>query len=239
MAGQLAKVAGAKIYIGQRVPYKTIVTPADFTGQSWTEIAGWATSGDLGAEQETITQALISGNTTIYSKGTISFPIMSNVFAPDKNDPGQIAFIAAQKSCKPYAFRIDWSADCGEESTVTISVGTPGVVTWANHGLSAGAPVSFSTTGALPTGLTAGVTYYVAASPAPDANTFSVAATAGGAAIDTTVAGSGVHTALAPEVGETDLLYGFGLYGTKTGGDASATRLWNAPIQPIAPAITV
>lgn len=235
MAG-LSKVAGARIYIGQRVPYKTSVLPADFAGQTWTEIGQWAQTGDLGSEQATITQTLISQNTTIYAKGTISFPIMTNQFAPDLSDPGQAAFAIAQRSCKPYAFRIDWGADCGEESEVAISSASPGVVTWNAHGLSDGDPIVFSTTGALPAPLVAGTLYYVVASTT---NSFSVAATAGGTAIDTTTAGSGVHTALAPEQGETDLLFGFALYGTKTGGDASATRLLNLPLQPIAPFITV
>lgn len=235
MAG-LAKVAGAKIYIGQRVPYKTTVVPSDFNAQTWTEIGGWAQTGDLGSEQEAITQTLISDNTTIYAKGTISFPIMTNMFAPDLTDAGQIAFAAAQKSCKPYAFRIDWNGDCGEESEVTISIATPGVISWVAHGLSASDPVIFRTTGTLPTGLTAGTVYYVSA---PTTDAFSVSATPGGAAIDTTGTQSGVHTATAPEQGETDLFFGLAMYGSKTGGDASATRMINLPIQPIAPFITI
>ena len=63
--------------------------------------------------------------------------------------------------------------------------------------------------------------------------------TPGGAPITTTLAGTGVHTAQSLPVGETDLFYGLAMYGTKTGGDASATRLINFPIQPIAPYITV
>ncbi len=83
-----------------------------------------------------------------------------------------------------------WSA------TVTISgAATPAVVTWASHALAAGTQVSFTTTNALPTGLSPLTAYYVAASPAPTATTFSVAATAGGAAINTTAAGLGIQTA--------------------------------------------
>lgn len=85
--------------------------------------------------------------------------------------------------------------------TVTISIATPGVITWNAHGLSAGAPVRLTTTGTLPTGLAAGTIYYVAASPAPATNTFSLAAAAGGAAINTTGAQTGTHTA-------TALMYG-------------------------------
>ncbi len=77
-------------------------------------------------------------------------------------------------------------------STVTITIASPGVVTWNSHGLSAGAPVVFSTTGALPAGLTAGTTYYVRDEAA---NTFSVSATAGGAAINTSGSQSGTQTA--------------------------------------------
>lgn len=236
MAG-LQKVAGSILDIGGRVPYKSTVTLADFAGQSWTPLDGWTQTGDLGAEQETLTQTLINSNITIYSKGVISFPIMTNTFSPMLEDPGQIAFAAAQKSCKPFAFRVRWGADCGEESVVTISTATPGVVTWNAHGLVAGTPITFSTTGALPTGLVAGTTYFVSATGLT-ANAFSVSATPGGAAINTTAAGSGVHTAYATEIGETDYFFGFAMLGTKTGGDAAATRLLNLPIQPICAFIT-
>ena len=174
---QLQKVAGSKLYIGGRGPYKTTVTLADFSGQVWLEMGGWSTTGDLGAEQESLTQTLINDNITLYSKGAISFPIMSNIFVPSLDDAGQIQFRAAQKSCKPFAFKIEWGADCGEESVVTISAASPGVVSWASHGLVAGTPVVLSTTGELPTGLVAGTVYYVAASPAPTAGAFSLAAT--------------------------------------------------------------
>lgn len=232
----LQKVAGSKLYIGGRVPYKSIITLADFSGQTWGEIGGWQQTGDLGAEQATLSQALISNNVTVYSKGVISFPVMQNTFVPLSADPGQVAFRAAQKSCKPFAFKVEWGADCGEEAVVTITNAAPAVVSWTSHGLTAGTPITFTTTGALPTGLTAGTVYYVVA---PTANAFSVAATPGGAAIGTTAAGSGVHTASAQPVGDTDLFFGFALLGTKTGGDASATRLWNAAIQPIAEHISV
>ncbi len=72
---------------------------------------------------------------------------------------------------------------------VTITIANPGVITMANHGLAAGAPVVFSTTGTLPTGITAGTTYYVANQTA---NTFQIAATPGGAAIATSGTQSGV-----------------------------------------------
>lgn len=73
----------------------------------------------------------------------------------------------------------------------TISNASPGVVTRAAHGLVNGDAIYFTTTGALPTGLAANTRYFVVSSAT---NTFSVSATRGGAAINTSSAGSGVHT---------------------------------------------
>lgn len=75
--------------------------------------------------------------------------------------------------------------------TFTVTIASPAVVTLNNHGYLAGQEVVFSTTGALPTGLTAGTTYYVLS---PAANTFNVSATPGGAAINTSGVQSGVHS---------------------------------------------
>lgn len=78
-------------------------------------------------------------------------------------------------------------------STVTITNASPGVVTWNAHGLANDDPVYFTTTGALPTGLSVRTLYYVRNQAA---NTFEVSATPGGASINTSSAGSGVHTAV-------------------------------------------
>ena len=51
-----------------------------------------------------------------------------------------------------------WGGRTGK--TVTLTIASPCVVTSANHGLRDGTRLVFSTTGALPTGITAGVTYY-------------------------------------------------------------------------------
>ena len=75
--------------------------------------------------------------------------------------------------------------------TCTISNASPAVVTKTAHGLENGMAVVFSTTGSLPTGLTAGTVYYVV-NKATD--TFQVSATSGGSAINTSSAGSGTHT---------------------------------------------
>jgi hypothetical protein len=80
----------------------------------------------------------------------------------------------------------------GEGSdTVTMTIASPCVVTYTGHGMVNGAGVIFSTTGALPTGVVAGTLYYVI-NRATD--TFQIAATQGGAAINSSGSQSGVHT---------------------------------------------
>ena len=70
-------------------------------------------------------------------------------------------------------------------STVTMTNANPGVVTWNSHGLTAGTPVFFTTTGELPTNVTAFKTYYVLAAGI-GSNTFEFSDTPGGTAINTT-----------------------------------------------------
>lgn len=76
-------------------------------------------------------------------------------------------------------------------AVVTITIASPAVIGATAHGLLAGAAGSFATTGALPTGLSAATTYYVIN---PTTNTFQVAATPGGTAINTSGTQSGVQT---------------------------------------------
>lgn len=75
----------------------------------------------------------------------------------------------------------------------TISVATPAVVTIDAQAPTANNTVVFTVTGGtMPTGLSAGTTYFVVN---PSGTTFNVAATSGGAAIATTAAGTGTITA--------------------------------------------
>lgn len=80
-------------------------------------------------------------------------------------------------------------------STVTVTIASPGVFTLTAHGFNIGTPLYFSTTGALPTGLTAGTTYYVIAAGLT-ANAFEVSTQVGGTAVNTTGSQSGTHTVL-------------------------------------------
>lgn len=75
--------------------------------------------------------------------------------------------------------------------TVTISIANPAVIT-VNNTLALNDTVQFQTTGALPTGLTAGTDYYVVN---PSSTSFSVAATPSGSPIVTSGSQSGVQSA--------------------------------------------
>lgn len=76
----------------------------------------------------------------------------------------------------------------------TITVASPAVISTAgSHGLIAGDTVQFTTTGALPTGLSVGNVYYVIAAGLT-ATQFQLSTTLAGAAVNTTGTQSGVHT---------------------------------------------
>jgi len=94
--------------------------------------------------------------------------------------------------------------------TFTVTIASPAVVTWTGvNNLPSGTPVRLTTTGALPTGLTTGVTYYVINASGTTCN---LSLTFGGAAINTTGSQSGTHTMLSPTV--------FGFPGGLTNGTA-------------------
>lgn len=77
-------------------------------------------------------------------------------------------------------------------TTVTMTLASPCVIAAAAHGRAVNDPVSFETTGALYTGLSADTQYYV--KTVPDADHITVSLTPGGAAINTSGSQSGVHT---------------------------------------------
>lgn len=241
----LQAVAGSKFYIGTRValPADLTVTLADFAPQEseWLEVKGWTNAGSLGDARAEITQAFIGAGRDVTIKGTANSPAMENIFSPIQNDPGQTRLRNAVDDCANYAFKVEWGAGCAAEDVVTISVADPGVVTWpGGHGLEANSPVMFSPEGGdLPTGLSADTVYYVVASGLTP-TTFSVSATPGGAAIETTEAGTATSiTATAQPAGETELFYGIALSRTKNGGEANTARMGSFTVRPNTNIVTV
>jgi len=83
------------------------------------------------------------------------------------------------------------------QRSATISIATPGLVTLAGHGWQPGQAIRFQSTGALPTGIAIGPTYYVAAGGGFTTGAFNVTNTPGGAAINTTGTQSGTHVVFA------------------------------------------
>lgn len=234
MANELYAVAGQRIFMGSAISVPAYdMEAADFTAAlaNAVEIDGWTLCGALGDNAAVITQSLINRGRDYKMKGTANAGSMQNVFAAIDDDVGQIALIAAaQPSNKNnYAFKILGNdAPAPQSHAVTISNATPGVVTWTAHGLSNGTKVKFSTSGTLPTGLTAGTEYFVVGA---DEDTFSVSASKDGAAINTTAAGSGTHTATTvPEPSER-LFAAMAVSASDPGGEANTMRTLNGTLE--------
>lgn len=79
-------------------------------------------------------------------------------------------------------------------TTFTVTIASPAVFTKVAHGYSVGTILTFTTTGALPTGLTGGgaVQYFIVS--VPTADTFTVSTTYNGSPVTTSGSQSGVHT---------------------------------------------
>jgi len=106
---------------------------------------------------------------------------------------------AALAGCKRVTLRDPVARNCGfrgDTATVTLTIASPCVVTLVGHGFPPNQGVRFSTTGALPTGITATTNYYV--KEVLTADTFTITATGGfvplGAAVDTSGTQSGVQS---------------------------------------------
>jgi len=221
MSNGLYAVAGSKLYIGGQVASKGTVTAADFAGQDWVEIGGWASAGAIGDTQEIIEQTLINEDRVRKIKGVKNGGTFENTFVPLALDAGQKKFREAIESCLPSAFKIEWGGSCAPESTVTFS---GEMVTWAGHGLGAGQPVIFTANGGtLPAEIEADKVYYVIAD-GMSAGAFSVAETEGGEAI-TFTGGAGDVVASAPPAGMTDMFFGLAMSGARSGGEANAVNL--------------
>lgn len=76
-------------------------------------------------------------------------------------------------------------------ASFTVTIANPGVIMHTAHGLAADTAVMLATTGALPTGLAAGTTYYVRN---PTTDNYELAEVAGGNSINTTGSQSGTHS---------------------------------------------
>lgn len=230
---EVYSVAGCKFYIGSapvNLPDADVVE-ADFASVTWIEVDNYETAGNAGDSAQTNDTNLINRRRTVTQKGSRKAPTRSDNFAAKRSDVGQAAMVAAEATDYNYPFRVDLNdAPVPKSTTATITIASPGVVTWTGHALAANTPVVFTTTGALPTGLTAGTTYYV--KTVLDANTFTVSATPGGTVINTSVSQSGTHTATTAPTPSKRLFYGLVTAAEEGNGGANATRMLNCTVQP-------
>lgn len=132
-----------------------------------------------------------------------------------------------------------FSAVIQTAATVTLSITSPCDVTFASHGFVPGQAVSFATSGALPTGLTAGTTYYVSPRGFLSGG-FRLTTTPDGASdINTSGTQSGTHTcttsATAKSQAMSVITYGpAGLTGAQATGLIDAVQYWNTSGTPTA-----
>ena len=232
MAGaDLYAVAGTKILIGPAVQTKIAdFIEADLSGLTYVEIDGFQSMGSYGDSAEVIETNLINRGRKIKQKGTTDAGSMENAFAIIPADPGQIALKAAMKTKSNYAFQVIYDdLPAARNTTATVTIASPGVVTWNNHGLLADAAVVFATSGALPTGLVAGTTYYVK-STGLTTNSFQLSATKGGASIVTTGTQSGVHTLTTIPNKSVDYFVALVTTVPKAGGEANTVNMLNATL---------
>jgi microcystin-dependent protein len=174
--------------------YKRTLSPGDMleysdqAGFAWTTASG-ASGGGAG------------GGGSGFTTGDIR-PTFKNV--PDAGwiiaDDGSIGNAASNATNRANAdtqalFALFWNniaQTVAPNRTCTISIATPAVITLATHGFAANQQVVFTTTGALPTGITAGTVYYVM-STGLTAGAFQISGTSGGAAINTSGTQSGTQ----------------------------------------------
>lgn len=139
--------------------------------------------------------------------------------------------VASTTTAYPLAFEStdDIQGLYRRSGTITVDIATPATVSWAGHGLAIGTPIAFTTTGALPTGITAGTIYYII-STGFTANAFQISTTFGGTAVNTSGTQSGVHTCTcisriyAYESG--DYLFTLSAIQSSTSNTASTMDVW-------------
>lgn len=154
---------------------------------------------------------LFSGKSTVRSLTVILLGVIVGLFAlslpahaqlPNPAVPGNLGGYDSYGNSYPIYGKIffqtgAWSApaSCLSPGTpiVTISIATPAVITVQNT-CAAGSPIVFQSSGALPTGLTAGTIYYVIATGLTTSS-FEVSTTVGGSAVNTSGSQSGTQSA--------------------------------------------
>jgi len=154
----------------------------------------WNAAAYQQTQSPTVSEVL-SGATTLQLESTADFPSAGSVTIATNSPTESIIYASYTGNDKA---RNILTGVTGLNRTIgnpTISIASPAVFTLANHGLLAGESITLTTTGALPTGLTAGTKYYVI-STGLTTDTFRVSTTLNGTAVNTSGTQSGTHTVL-------------------------------------------
>lgn len=178
--------AGTKLYMGG-------TSPGALLTDTYVEIGGIESIPEFGRSYNEVTFTPLAERGVQKYKGSFNDGSVTVPLAKDLSNAGQAALYAARDSDFDYNFKVEANDKVAPESfNVTISVATPGVFTLVDHGFVANQKLMLSTSAAdLPSGLTVGPVYV---KTVLDDDTFTVSATAGGAAINTSDAGTGTHT---------------------------------------------
>ena len=160
--------------------------------------------GNVGGANSCIVIAPASGETINNSSSSITWcgtagrlsliPVTGSNWQIQQASPGQLPASATNDSASAgYLGEVITSGLCtgsANTATVTITIAAPGVISWAAHGYTGACPVVFTTSGALPTGITSGTTYYVVPSSIAS-GTFTIATTVANALAGTAITTSG------------------------------------------------
>lgn len=134
-----------------------------------------------------------AGDITVAPETTMFIGLLNDESLSMDLDTQKLPFIVMGRESIFNRVTVPLSGISSVGQTVTVTLASPGVFTTPSpHDYAIGNPISFSTTGALPTGLTAGTPYYVISMPTT--STFTVSSSLGGGAVNTSGSQSGVHT---------------------------------------------
>lgn len=178
--------AGAKLYIG--------TTASNGVTDTYTEVGQIVTIPEYGRKYNVVKYTPLDFRGTLKFKGSYDDGSLAVDIGKDATDAGQVLCIAAVNIDLDYNFQISLNDAVAPSSAtgITVSVASPGVVADPAHGLPVNTAVIFSGTGTLPTGLALATTYYI--KTVTDAGHYTLSATLGGSAINTTGSMTGTVT---------------------------------------------